>query len=143
MFDLNSLYDYLGMWSGMISSIIVIGGAFMWIAKKFYLDPKDKRKEEQDLKYQQRMIEIAQEQNAPFKDSIDSLNESVGALNSLLEDSQRDRKVLHEIADENTRKIGELDDKSENHEVRISVLESHTGIKKLNYKEVYGKEKDY
>ena len=143
MFDLSNLYDYLGMWSGMISSIIVIGGAFMWIAKKFYLDPKDKRKEEQDLKYQQRMIEIAQEQNEPFKESIDSLNESVGVLNELLEDSQRDRKALHKISNENTRQIGALDDKTENHEVRISVLEDRTGIRKLNYKEVYGKEKDY
>lgn len=142
MFDITSVADYLGVWGGMISSIIVIGSALGWVAKKFYLDPKDKRKEEQERNYQAKMISVAQEQNAPFRHSIEKLNHAVDSLNKLLEESQRDRVALHKISDANTLQLGKLDDEVENHEVRISILEDRAGIKKVEYKEVYGKEKD-
>ena len=71
-----------------------------------------------------------------INDTLKEIKFELKSWNSRMESSESDRKLIHAELDDHDERI-------DNHEVRISVLESHTGIKKLNYKEVYGKEKDY
>ena len=68
---------------------------------------------------------------------MDTLNT---VLTSFQRESKSDRDNLNKIAEVNTRAIGKLDGRVDQHNERLIVLEVKTGIKKLGYRETYGEE---
>ena len=78
------------------------------------------------------MIDLITEKNKP-------LNESIQGLNVLLAESQSDRKKLNHIAEANTEIIKDHEERLDDHNVRLTVLETENGIKKVVYREGYEK----
>ena len=78
------------------------------------------------------MIELITEKNKP-------LNESIKALNDLLAESQLDRKKLNHIAETNTAMLKDHEERIDNHNERLIVLEVKNGVQKITYREEYDK----
>ena len=57
----------------------------------------------------------------------------------LLEESQRDRVTLHQIADINVKAIDQHEERLDNHNDRLIVLETKNGVR--TYTEVYKEDK--
>ena len=88
---------------------------------------RDISKEEED-KRQGKMIALITQKNEP-------LNTAIQELNSLLGESQKDRAKLNDIAKANTKMIGEHDERLDNHNDRLIVLETKNGVKRITYRE--------
>ena len=79
-------------------------------------------------KRQRDMIELITEKNKPLNDSIQGLNE-------LLAESQADREKLNQIANVNTEMIENHEERIDDDNVRLTVLETENRIKKVIYRE--------
>lgn len=120
--------------AGYILTISTLVGL---IFKQLILKPFEKKR----LREQERQNEFTKEIFLQLESVLEPITANVDSLNALLSESQKDRDTLHEKTDMNTNRIGEMNKVLDNHEIRISVIESHTGIRKMNYKELYGKDK--
>lgn len=100
--DLN---EYLKGIASLVSSIIVVGGALIWIYKKLVSDP-DKRIAEQ----------IQRENSETLKQTVQPLTQSIELLNNNLKQGEKDREQLN-------KKVNLHDNIINNHETRITVLE--------------------
>lgn len=132
--------EWLAVVAGTITSVMVIGAFLVKVVDKIIIKPMDKRKadraKEVELdrqRFEQTLLERVEANQQPLAESIDRLNE-------LLAESQRDRDDLHKIADNNVRVIGEHEDRLDNHDVRIAVIERVNGIE-TKYTEIYKGEK--
>lgn len=114
--------------ASFIGSLTVVGSALLWIYNKFIGEPRERKREKEEAKRQEKMLDLITERNKP-------LNESIRSLNQLLKESQNDRKVLHEIADTHDDKINENAECIDDHNERIIVLETKNGVR--TYKEKY------
>ena len=123
---------HVGSLASFIGSLTVVGGALMWMYNKFVSTPREKRRQREADKRQRDMIELITEKNKP-------LNESIQSLNELLAESQLDRKKLNHIAEANTKMIKDHEERIDNHNERLIVLETENGIKKITYREGYEK----
>ena len=119
---------HVGSLASFIGSLTVVGGALMWIYNKLISAPREKRRQEEAEKRQRDMIELITEKNKP-------LNESIQGLNELLAESQSDREKLNQIAVANTEMIKNHEDRIDNHNERLIVLETKNGIQKIAYRE--------
>ena len=119
---------HVGSLASFIGSLTVVGGALMWIYNKIISAPREKRRQEEAEKKQRDMIELITEKNKP-------LNESIQGLNELLSESQADREQLNQIAVANTEMIKNHEDRIDNHNERLIVLETKNGIQKIAYRE--------
>ena len=119
---------HVGSLASFIGSLTVVGGALMWIYNKLISAPREKRRQEEAEKRQRDMIELITEKNKP-------LNESIQGLNELLAESQSDREKLNQIAVANTEMIENHEDRIDNHNERLIVLETKNGIQKIAYRE--------
>ena len=119
---------YVGSLASFIGSLTVVGGALMWIYNKLISAPREKRRQTEADKRQRDMIELITEKNKP-------LNESIQGLNELLAESQSDREKLNQIAVANTEMIKNHEDRIDNHNERLIVLETKNGIQKIAYRE--------
>ena len=119
---------HVGSLASFIGSLTVVGGALMWIYNKLISAPREKRRQEEADKRQRDMIELITEKNKP-------LNESIQGLNELLAESQSDREKLNQIAVANTEMIKNHEDRIDNHNERLIVLETKNGIQKIAYRE--------
>ena len=119
---------HVGSLASFIGSLTVVGGALMWIYNKLISAPREKRRQEEAEKRQRDMIELITEKNKP-------LNESIQGLNELLSESQADREKLNQIAVANTEMIKKHEDRIDNHNERLIVLETKNGIQKIAYRE--------
>ena len=119
---------HVGSLASFIGSLTVVGGALMWIYNKLISAPREKRRQEEAEKRQRDMIELITEKNKP-------LNESIQGLNELLSESQADREQLNQIAVANTEMIKNHEDRIDNHNERLIVLETKNGIQKIAYRE--------
>ena len=124
---------HVGSLASFIGSLTVVGGALMWMYNKFISTPREKRRQREADKRQRDMIELITEKNKPLNDSIQSLND-------LLAESQLDRKQLNKIAEANTKMLENHEDRIDNHNERLIVLETKNGIQKITYREGYDKE---
>ena len=125
---------HVGSLASFIGSLTVVGGALMWMYNKFISSPREKRRQREDDKRQRDMIDLSTEKNKP-------LNDSIQALNDLLAESQQDRKKLNHIAEANTDILERHEDRLDNHNERLIVLETKNGIQKLvTYREGYERE---
>lgn len=97
--------NYITETATVISGIIIIGSALIWIYKKLVSDPDKK------------IAEIIQKENSEaLKQTVEPLTKSIELLNSNLAESARDRLQLNE-------KMNKHNTFLYNHETRISVLE--------------------
>ena len=114
--------------ASFIGSLTVVGGALMWIYNKFINAPREKKRKMEADKRQRDMIDLITDKNKP-------LNEAIQSLNGLLAESQSDRKKLNHIAEANTEIIGKHEERLDNHNERLIVLETKNGIQKIAYRE--------
>ena len=127
------IVEHVGIIASFIGSLTVVGGALLWIYNKFISAPREKKRRIEADKRQRDMIELITESNEP-------LNESIQALNDLLAESQLDRKKLNHIAEANTKMIEDHEERIDNHNERLIVLETKNGIQRITYREAYEKE---
>lgn len=127
--------EWLAVVAGAITSITIIGAFLVKVVDKIIIKPMDKRKadraKEVELdrqRFEQTLLERVEANQQPLAESIERLNE-------LLVESQRDRSDLHKIADNNVLRIGKHEDRLDNHNDRLIVLETKNGVRKVVYKE--------
>ena len=125
---MSDIIEHVGSLASFIGSLTVVGGALMWVYNKFISAPREKRRQGKADKRQRDMIELITEKNKP-------LNESIQGLNELLSESQADREKLNQIANVNTEMIKNHEDRIDNHNERLIVLETKNGIQKVAYRE--------
>ena len=125
---MSDIIEHVGSLASFIGSLTVVGGALMWMYNKFISAPREKRRQTEADKRQRDMIELITEKNKP-------LNESIQGLNELLAESQSDREKLNQIAVANTEMIENHEDRIDNHNERLIVLETKNGIQKIAYRE--------
>ena len=125
---MSDIIEHVGSLASFIGSLTVVGGALMWMYNKFISAPREKRRQTEADKRQRDMIELITEKNKP-------LNESIQGLNELLSESQTDREQLNQIAKVNTDMIKNHEDRIDNHNERLIVLETKNGIQKIAYRE--------
>ena len=125
---MSVIIERVGSLASFIGSLTVVGGALMWVYNKFISAPREKRRRREAEERQRDMIELITEKNKP-------LNESIQGLNELLAESQADRKKLNQIANVNTEMIKNHEDRIDNHNERLIVLETKNGIQKIAYRE--------
>ena len=118
---MEQLVNEMGNIASFIGSLTVVGGALLWIYNKFIAKPREKRREQRQAKRHEHTMEVITKENEP-------LNESIKQLNEWLEESQADRKKLNEIAVTNSNTLKEHDERLDNHNDRLIVLETKTGI---------------
>ena len=124
---MNVLAEHLGFIASLIGSLTVVGSALLWIHTKLISNPRERRRERENIKRQKQMINMITRENKPLNDSINTLSE-------ILEDSIRDRKRLSEIAVKNTGIIKEHDETLEEHDKRLIILETKNGLSEYRYK---------
>ena len=127
--------EWLAVVAGTITSVTIIGAFLVKVVDKIIIKPMDKRKVERAKvvaedrqKFEQTLLKHVEANQQPLTDSIDKLNGS-------LEESQRDRVALHKIADVNVQAIGEHEERLDNHNDRLIVLEVKNGVRTVTYKE--------
>ena len=127
--------EWLAVVAGAITSITIIGTFLVKIVDAIIIKPMDKRKadraKEVELdrqKFEENLLERVEVNQQPLADSIKRLNK-------LLDESQRDRTTLHKIADVNVKAIGEHEDRLDNHNERLIVLEVKNDVRTVAYKE--------
>jgi|SRR5699024_3219815 len=127
--------EWLAVVAGTITSVTIIGTFLVKVVDKIIIKPMDKRKVERAKvveadrqKFEQTLLKHVEANQQPLTDSIDKLNE-------LLEESQRDRMALHKIADVNVQAISEHEERLDNHNDRLIVLEVKNGVRTVTYKE--------
>ena len=130
---MSDIIEHVGSLASFIGSLTVVGGALMWVYNKFISAPREKRRQKESDKRQRDMIELITEKNKP-------LNESIQSLNGLLTESQLDRKKLNHIAEANTEMIKDHEERIDNHNDRLIVLETKNGIQTITYKDHHKKE---
>ncbi len=124
---MSDIIAHVGSLASFIGSLTVVGGALMWIYNKFISAPREKRRQRESDKRQRDMIDLITEKNKPLNDSIQGLNE-------LLAESQADRKKLNHIAEANTELIEDHEERLDNHNERLIVLETKNGVKRFTYR---------
>ena len=125
---MSDIIEHVGSLASFIGSLTVVGGALMWVYNKFISAPRERRRQGESDRRQRAMIELITEKNKP-------LNESIHRLNELLAESQADRKKLNHIAEANTELLENLEERTDNHNERLIVLETKNGIQKVVYRE--------
>lgn len=127
--------EWLAVVAGTITSVTIIGAFLVKVVDKIIIKPTEKRKAERAKvieadrqKFEQTLLKHVEVNQQPLTDSIDKLNE-------LLDESQRDRMALHKIADVNVQAIGEHEERLDNHNDRLIVLEVKNGVRTVTYKE--------
>lgn len=127
--------EWLAVVAGTITSVTIIGAFLVKVVDKIIIKPMDKRKVERAKvveadrqKFEQTLLKHVEANQQPLTESIDKLN-------GLLEESQRDRVALHKIADINVKRIGEHEERLDNHNDRLIVLEVKNGVRTVTYKE--------
>ena len=121
------MVEMVGNMASFIGSLTVVGGALLWIYNSTIAKPREKRRKEEEDKRQGKMIALITQKNEP-------LNQSIQELNRLLGESQKDRAKLNDIAKANTEMLGEHDERLDNHNDRLIVLETKTGVKRITYR---------
>ena len=125
---MNVMVEMVGNMASFVGSLTVVGGALLWIYNSTIAKPREKRRKEQEDKRQGKMIALITQKNEP-------LNQSIQELNRLLGESQKDRAKLNDIAKTNTKMLGEHDERLDNHNDRLIVLETKNGVKRITYRE--------
>ena len=126
------IIEQVGSIASLIGSLTVVGGALMWMYNKFVGIPREKRRQLQSEQRQKDMIELITEKNEP-------LNRAIQSMTDMLSESKLDRQQLNKVADVNTQRIGVHEERLDNHNDRLIVLETKNGIETITYKDHHKK----
>ena len=127
------IFEQVGSVASLIGSLTVVGGALMWIYNKFIAIPREKRRQKAANDRQTDMINLITERNEP-------LNEAIQSMTEMLSESKLDRQQLNQIAKVNTEMIDIHEQRLDNHNDRLIVLETKNGIQTITYKDHHKKE---
>ena len=119
---MDLIISHLGDMASFIGSLTVVGGALMWIYNVLISKPRERHKEREEKKRQRELIKTINEENKPLLKSINQLNE-------WLDEGKKDREKLNELALRNTKILDEHGKIIDNHDERLIVLESKTGLR--------------
>lgn len=129
------MVEWLAVVAGAITSVTIIGAFLVKVIDRIIIKPMDKRKADREKeveldrqKFEESLLGHVEANQRPLRESIDRLNQ-------LLEESQRDRMALHKIADVNVKAIGEHEERLDNHNDRLIVLEVKNDVRTVAYKE--------
>ena len=125
--------QHVGSLASFIGSLTVVGGALMWIYNKFIIAPREKRRKREDDEWLRDMIDWITEKNEP-------LNEAIQSMTEMISESKLDRQQLNRIAKMNTEMIDIHEQRLDNHNDRLIVLETKNGIQTITYKDHHKKE---
>ena len=123
---MEQLVNQIGNLASFIGSLTVVGGGLLWIYNSWIGKPRENRRKKEADERQRKMVELISKKNEP-------LNQSIQELNKVLAESQKDREKLNEIAKQNTQIIGEHDERLDNHNDRLIVLETKNGVRRVTY----------
>ena len=119
---------HLGGIASLIGSLTVVGSALIWIYNKLISKPRERIRLREEEHRHQRMVKEINNFTKPLSYSIDNLNE-------LLQESQLDRKNINAKINNNSDTLKEHDKIINNHDDRLIVLETKSGLKYYNPKE--------
>lgn len=124
---MEMIVNEVGNLASFIGSLTVVGSALLWIYNKFIAKPRElKREREEKIKHNQ-MMKIIIKENEP-------LNQSIKQLNQWLSESQADRKQLNKIAEKNIKALDDHEERLDNHNDRLIILETKNGVHTVTYK---------
>ena len=124
---MNVLAEHLGFIASLIGSLTVVGSALIWIYNKFISHPREKKRLREEEKRQDMLLELITRENRP-------MNTAIQQLTKLLDKSRQDRIKLNDLTGRNTKMLLEHDDKLEEHNNRLIVLETKNGLSEYRYK---------
>ena len=127
------IIEQIGSVASLIGSLTVVGGALMWIYNKFVAIPREKKRQKEAERRQKDMIELITEKNEP-------LNKAIQSMTEIITESQLDRQQLNRIAKVNTELIEVHEERLDNHNDRLIVLETKNGIQTITYKDHHKRE---
>ena len=122
------IIEQVGSVASFIGSLTVVGGALMWIYNKFVAIPREKKRQKEAERRQKEMIELITEKNEP-------LNQAIQSMTEMISESKLDRQQLNQIAKVNTKMIDIHEQRLDNHNDRLIVLETKNGIQTITYKD--------
>ena len=128
-----SIFEQVGSVAQFIGSLTVVGGALMWMYNKFIGIPREKKRQQAANNRQTDMINLITERNEP-------LNKAIQSMTEMLSESKLDRQQLNQIAKVNTGIIDIHEQRLDNHNDRLIVLETKNGIQTITYKDHHKKE---
>ena len=131
--------EWLAVVAGAIASVTVIGTFLVKVVDKIIIKPMEKRKVERDRRIESDRQDFEQQLLKRVEQNQQPLTLSIAQLNVLLEESQRDKMALHQIADTNVKAIDQHEVRLDNHNDRLIVLETKNGVR--TYTEVYKEDK--
>ena len=124
---MNVLAEHLGFIASLIGSLTVVGSALIWIYNKFISHPREKKRLREEEKRQDMLLELITRENRP-------MNTAIQQLTKLLDESGQDRMKLNDLAVRNTKMLLEHDDTLTEHNNRLIVLETKSGVSEYRYK---------
>ena len=104
----------------------------MWIYNKFIAIPREKKRQKAANDRQADMIELITEKNEP-------LNQAIQSITEMISESKLDRQQLNTVAKVNTQMIDIHEQRLDNHNDRLIVLETKNGIETITYKDHHRK----
>lgn len=130
---MQEIITHVGSLASFIGSLTVVGGALMWIYNKFVAIPREKKRQREAERRQRDMINLITERNEP-------LNEAIQSMTEMISESKLDRQQLNRVAKMNTEMIDIHEQRLDNHNDRLIVLETKNGIQTITYKDHHKKE---
>ena len=119
---------HLGGIASLIGSLTVVGSALIWIYNKLISKPRERIRLREEEHRHQRMVKEINNFTKPLSHSIDNLND-------LLQESQLDRENINAKINNNSDTLKEHNKILHNHDDRLIVLETKSGLKYYNPKE--------
>ena len=119
---MDVIINGIGDMASFIGSLTVVGGALLWLYNQFISKPREKRRERIEKEYQEKMLETIKSENEP-------LIKTINKLSAILDESTKDTENLNRVADVNSEKLDEHEKRLDNHNNRLIVLESKTGLR--------------
>ena len=119
---MDVIINGIGDMASFIGSLTVVGSALLWLYNQFISKPREKRRERIEKEYQEKMLETIKSENEP-------LIKTINKLSAILDESTKDTENLNRVADVNSEKLDEHEKRLDNHNNRLIVLESKTGLR--------------
>ena len=124
---MNVIAEHLGFIASLIGSLTVVGSALIWVYNKFISHPREQKRLREEEKRQDMLLELITRENRP-------MNTAIQQLTKLLDDSKQDRMKLNDLAGRNTKMLLEHDDTLTEHNNRLIILETKSGVSEYRYK---------
>ena len=119
---MDVIINGIGDMASFIGSLTVVGSALLWLYNQFISKPREKRRERIEKEYQEKMLETIKSENEP-------LIKTINKLSAILDESTKDTENLNRVANVNSEKLDEHEKRLDNHNNRLIVLESKTGLR--------------